>query len=104
MDRRDALWALLALGASPALGQPPARIPRIGYLGVTSAARHATSLAAFRAGLRDLGYVEGNNLIIEFRWAENNYDRLTALAVELTRLRKVIGCSGSTSARRPGST
>ena len=86
MDRRDALWALLALGGSPALGQLPARITRIGYLGVTSAARHATSLAAFRAGLRDLGYVEGNNLIIEFRWAENNYDRLPALAVELASL------------------
>ena len=87
MDRRGAVLALFAVGASSAFGQQqPARIPRIGYLGVTNATSHATSLEAFRAGLRELGYVEGNNLLIEFRWGESNYDRLSALAAELVHL------------------
>ena len=87
MNRRDSAIALLALGASSAFGQlQPARIPRIGYLGVTSATRHAGALEAFRAGLRELGYVEGRNLIIEFRWGEDNFDRLPTLAAELVRL------------------
>jgi len=60
--------------------------PRLGFLGVDSAANHAPRLAALRAGLRDLGWVEGRNIQIEFRWAEGNYGALTALAEELVRL------------------
>ena len=67
--------------------QPSAKLHRIGFLGPTSAAAMASRLEGLRVGLRDLGYVEGKNLIIEFRWAEGNYDRLPALAAELVRLK-----------------
>jgi putative ABC transport system substrate-binding protein len=60
---------------------------RIGFLGPTSAAGTASRLEALRAGLREQGYVEGENLVIEFRWAEGNYERLPALAAELARLK-----------------
>lgn len=56
---------------------------RIGFLGATSEAGIGTRLAAFRQGLHDLGYVEGKNLLIEFRWAEGRYERLPALAADL---------------------
>ena len=46
---------------------------RIGFLGLGSASSHASRTAAFRAGLRDLGWIEGGNLLIEFRWAEDPY-------------------------------
>jgi ABC-type uncharacterized transport system substrate-binding protein len=84
---------LVALGAGALTAplrsfaqQPPAKFYRIGFLGPTSAAGIASRLEAFRAGLRDLGYVEGKNLFIEFRWAEGKYDRLPELAAELVRL------------------
>jgi putative ABC transport system substrate-binding protein len=78
-----------ALLAAPlaALAQPrTARTPRIGFLGVSSAAAWARRIDAFRAGLRDLGYVEGKNIVIEFRFAQGHYDRLPELAAELVRL------------------
>ena len=59
---------------------------RIGFLGLTSPYSHAARVTALRAGLRDLGWVEGRNIEIEFRWAEGNYDRLPSLAQELVRL------------------
>ncbi len=76
------LTAPLAAGA-----QQPAKTPRIGFLGMTSAAEYASQIEAFRQGLRDLGYVEGKNSVIEFRWAERKYDRLPGLAAELVRLK-----------------
>ena len=81
---------VMALGAS-ALASPlasfaqqqPTKIPRLGFLGPTTAAGIATRLEAFRAGLRDLGYVEGRSIYIDYRWAEGDYGRLPALAAEL---------------------
>jgi putative tryptophan/tyrosine transport system substrate-binding protein len=67
--------------------QPSSRVYRIGFLGATSPSGYASQVEAFRAGLRDLGYVEGKNVVIEFRWAEGNYARLPELAVELVRLK-----------------
>ena len=64
----------------------PAKIVRVGFLGPTSAASNASRMEALRAGLRDLGYVEGHNVVIEVRWAEGEFDRLPALAAELVRL------------------
>ena len=74
--------APLSAGAQTAAG----RMPRVGVLGVTSAAGYARQVEAMRQGFRDLGYVEGQNLVIEYRWAEGRYDRLPALAAELIGL------------------
>ena len=70
-----------------ARAQQSAKVFRIGFLGATSASGWASRVEAFRLGLRDLGYVEGKNIVIEFRWAEENYDRLPDLAAELVRSR-----------------
>src|SRR5438876_3132022 len=66
--------------------QDGAEMARIGFLGSASATGSAKSVEALRSGLRDLGYVEGRNLVIEFRWAEGKYDRLSELVAELIRL------------------
>src|SRR5262245_481082 len=63
-------------------------MPVIGYLNPISPDTFAHRLRAFRQGLKDTGYVEGENVAIEYRWAENQFDRLPALAAELVR-RKV---------------
>jgi hypothetical protein len=86
------LVALLAVAALmvPLAGeaQQPASLPRIGFLAPSSPedARVALYLQAFRQGLRELGYVEGRSIAIEFRWAGAQYDRLPDLAAELVRL------------------
>jgi putative tryptophan/tyrosine transport system substrate-binding protein len=102
MDRRDTVLALLALGAAPfaAEAQQAAKVARIGYLGSNVAANpHLPE--AFRQGLRDLGYVEGRNLVIEFRDAEGKPERYPALAAELVALKvDVIVTGGSTLAAR----
>jgi putative ABC transport system substrate-binding protein len=83
---------VIALGAG-ALALPlcpyaqPAKVVRIGYLGATSATGYAKEVAALRAGLHELGYIEGKNLFIEFRWSEGRNERLSELAAELVRLK-----------------
>ena len=99
MNRRDTVLALLALAAAPVVSlaqQPMSRMRRIGLLGATTAVGIASRLAAFRAGMSDLGYVEGKNLMIEFRWAEGKYDRLPELAAELVRLNVELIVTGGT--------
>jgi len=59
----------------------------MGFIGTTSASELASRVEALRAGLRDLGYVEGKNIAIEFRWADGKYERLPGLAAELVRLK-----------------
>ena len=91
MNNRRKLMVALGAGALAApfrsfAQQPAAKMHRIGFLGPTSAAGIPGRLEGLRAGLRDLGYVEGKNLVIEFRWAEGKYDRLPELAAELVRL------------------
>jgi putative ABC transport system substrate-binding protein len=76
---------LLALGF-PAEAQQPTKIPRIGFLG-DSASTNPARNEAFRQGLRDLGYVEGKNIVIEWRFWEGKQDRQRALAAELARLK-----------------
>jgi len=77
--------------------QQPKKIPRIGYLSSSSAAATSPRLEAFRHGLRELGYVEGKNIVIERRYAEGKLDRLPALAAELVRLNVDIIVTGATS-------
>ena len=87
MKRREVLTALAALVAWPCPGraQQSRKIARIGFLGPGSASNVA-GVEIVRSGLRDLGYVEGKDITIEFRWAEGNYDRLPELAEDLVRL------------------
>jgi putative tryptophan/tyrosine transport system substrate-binding protein len=68
--------------------QQPKKVPRIGFLSATSPSAIAARVEAFRRGLRELGYVEGKNIVIEWRYAEGKLDRLSELAAELVR-RKV---------------
>src|SRR4029450_4588324 len=63
--------------------QRPTKVPRIGLLGGGSASTNAARTDAFRQGLRELGYVEGKNIVIEELWAEGKADRLPALVAEL---------------------
>jgi len=67
--------------------QQPTKVPRIGYLSVSSPSAMSTRTEAFRQGLRELGYVEGKNIVIEWRSAEGKRDRLSSLAAELVRLK-----------------
>jgi putative ABC transport system substrate-binding protein len=84
-----AVWPLAAHARQPAM-------PVIGYLGSASPDTFADRLLAFRQGLKDSGYVEGENVAIEYRWAENRIDQLPQLAAELVRRRvTVIAALGS---------
>jgi ABC-type uncharacterized transport system substrate-binding protein len=80
-----AIALTFAFGGAVAHAQP-AKVVRIGFLGPNSAASNAGRMEALRAGLRDLGYLEGKNLVMESRWAEGKFDRLPELAAELVRL------------------
>jgi putative ABC transport system substrate-binding protein len=71
----------------PLSAQQPAKVPRIGFLGNSTATLEAHLVGPFRDGLRDLGYEEGRNIVIEYRWAEGRYDRFPALIAELIALK-----------------
>jgi putative ABC transport system substrate-binding protein len=90
---------LLAVGVT-AQAQQPKKVPRIGFLIGSSPAAIAARIEAFRQGLRDLGYVEGKNIVIEWRYAEGKLDRLPALAAELVRLKIDIIGTGSPATTR----
>jgi len=90
---------LLAL-SSPSQAQQPKNVPQIGFLGFTSLSGIAARIEAFRQGLRELGYVDGKNIVIEYRSAEGKLDRLSELAAELVRLKvDVIVTSGPSVTR-----
>ena len=99
--RRKLIIALLAssLGVPLAsFGQQAAKVARIGFLEASSPSAIAARIEAFRQGLRELGYVEGKNVAIEYRYAEGNFDRLPALAAELVRLNVNVIVTGGPTA------
>jgi ABC-type uncharacterized transport system substrate-binding protein len=94
------LATFLLTTVSPAEAQQPTKIPWIGYLSGASPSTNPAGREAFRQGLRELGYVEGKNIVIEYRYAEGKLDRLPALAAELVRLKvDVIVTAGPRSTR-----
>jgi putative ABC transport system substrate-binding protein len=103
MSRKILLWLLTTIWlttASFAEAQQAKKIPRIGYLSFQSSSSGRDLDEPFRQGLRALGYVEGKNIIIEYRWADGNFDRLPELAAELVRLKvDVIVARGTRSVR-----
>src|SRR5262245_5126518 len=84
---RLALCAMLFALCLPAEAQQPTKGPRIGYLSSADAARDSARSDAIRLALRELGYVEGQNIAIEYRYGEGKLDRLPELAAELVRLK-----------------
>jgi putative ABC transport system substrate-binding protein len=89
-NRRKLIVALGASALTAALAsfaQQQGKVWHIGFLGVTSASGYVSELEAIRERLRDLGYVEGRNIVIEYRWAEGNPDRLREMAAELVALK-----------------
>jgi len=85
MNRRNTLFVLLALFTAPRapFAQQGGKVWRIGFLGVTNASGYVSELEAIRQRLRELGYTEGRNIVIEYRWGEGNPERVTKLAAEL---------------------
>jgi len=90
MHRRGAIVALLALaavsGANTAIGQQPEKVWRVGYLTLGSIATGKRYRDTFVKAMRDLGYVEGRNLVVEWRFADGKFERLPEYAAELVRL------------------
>jgi putative tryptophan/tyrosine transport system substrate-binding protein len=92
---RFAVVALLLICSFPAEAQQPKKAPRIGYLSVYDPTTESTRIETFRRALRELGYIEGENILIEYRYAEGKRERYPELAAELVRLKvDVIVLSG----------
>jgi putative tryptophan/tyrosine transport system substrate-binding protein len=94
------LYAVLLALNFPSWAQQPAKVPRIGYLIGTSLSINAARIEAFQRGLRELGYVEGKNIVIEWRIAEGKRDRGPALAAELVSLKVDVIVSDSATMTR----
>jgi putative tryptophan/tyrosine transport system substrate-binding protein len=102
MTKNIHVWLLVTImltTVSSAHAQQPAKVPRIGFLYAVSPSSVSDRVEAFRQGLRDLGYVEGKNIVIEWRYAEGKLDRLPALAAELVHLKVDVIVTGGTSTR-----
>src|SRR5215510_12886304 len=88
MRRRDFIRIMAGTAAAwPLVARAQQPIPQIGFLSAVSPGPFAQRVAAFHRGLNEMGFVEGRNLTIENRWAEEQYDRLPALAEDLVRRR-----------------
>ena len=111
MDRRTFISgvAFVVFAASSAAeAQQTGRVYRIGFLGPANASSWARYIAALRQGLRELGYEEGKNVVIEYRWTEEDLDRLPVLASELVSLKVDLivtdGTPGSRAAKQATTT
>jgi putative ABC transport system substrate-binding protein len=103
MTKKNLVWLLVIFfvaNASVAQSQQPTKIPRIGYLAATSLSTNPARNEAFRQGLRELLYVEGKNIVIDWRLAEGKADRLSGFAAELVRLKVDVIVSGGSTATR----
>ena len=107
MDRRTFIGGVaFGVCAAPLAirAQQPGKVYRIGFLGIANASSWASQIAALRQGLRELGYEEGRNLVIEYRWAEQDLDRLPKFAAELVSLKVDLivthGTPGSRAAKQ----
>src|SRR5262244_1071010 len=101
-----AMILLLTLQAGVAVAQPASKVPRIGFISPGSPSNQArvARLEAFRQGLREHGYVDGQSVVVDVRWAQGSYDRYAELAAELVRLKVdvlvTVGATGSQAAKR----
>lgn len=102
MRRREFIKVIAgsAAAAWPFAGraQQPTKVPRIGFLGNSTAALEADLVKPFRDGLRELGYEEGRDIVIEYRWAEGNYERFPTLIAELIALKVDVFVTAGTPA------
>ena len=102
MQRRDFI-ALVggAVAAWPRMLKAQQPVKKIGFLSISSPGPHAPFVAAFNQGLKEVGFIEGQNLAIEYSWAEGNFDRLPALAADLIRSKVdvIAAMSGDVSIR-----
>src|SRR5262245_65016381 len=111
MMRREFITLLGGAAAAwpmAAMAQQPGKVYRIGFLGPGSYAERERDIDALRMGLRRLGYEEGRNTVIEYRWAEGRYDRLPELTAELVKLNVDVlvtaGTPGALAAKQATST
>ena len=94
-SRHLLVTALTLVAATSAAAQPAAGLHRIGFINSGSAAVNASNVEAFRTGLTELGYIEGRNIIVDYRWADGNVERIPRLLHELLTLKpKVIVSTG----------
>jgi putative ABC transport system substrate-binding protein len=101
VKRRTFIAGLGSAAAWPVVAGAQQPVPVIGYLDSTTARGAAARLDAFRKGLSETGYVEGQNVAVDYRYAENQFDRLPALAADLVRRRVAVIVASGFNAARP---